>query len=339
MSRKLNVAVIGATGLVGEALLQVLAERKFPVAELHLLASSESAGKRIEFNGKGIRVVPEKDFDFSAVELAFLAVPAVEAAAVAARVVDAGAVVIDLSGAFVADPSVIKVVPEVNPEALEDYRETGIVASPSPAAIQLASVLAVLREAGGLMQAQATVLSPVSAEGRSGVEELAGQTARLLNAQEIENKLFPAQIAFNAHPAVGPLLDSGASHDELRVALETLSVLGERALPLTVTSVRLPVFFGTSVVLHAQTLQPVEAASLQALLADRPGLQLVGDTGQPWASALGDAVGEDAVYISRIRQEPTLQGGISLVAVTDNLRKGAAINGVQIAELLLKHHL
>lgn len=339
MSRKLNVAVVGATGLVGEALLQVLAERAFPVAELHLLASGESGGKRIEFAGKGRRVVPEQGFDYSRVELVFLALPALDAADCARRAADAGAVVLDLSGAFVADPSVLKVVPDVNPEVLEDYRETGIIASPSPAAIQLASVLAVVREAGGLAQVQATVLNPVSADGRAGVEELAGQTARLLNAQGAESSVFPARIAFNAHPAVGALLDSGASHDEVRIALETLSVLGERSLPLTVTSLRLPVFFGTSVVLHVQTVQPPDIASLRARLADRSGLEVIGDDEMPWATALDHAVGGDTVCISRIREEPTLQGAISLVAVTDNLRRGAAINSVQIAELLLKHHL
>ena len=339
MSRSLNVAVAGATGLVGEAIVEMLGEREFPLAELHLLASKESAGKRIEFAGKGIRVQPLDDFDFSQVELAFIAVPAAVALDCARRAAQAGAVVIDLSGAFVAEPAVAKVVAGVNPEALADYRETGIVASPSPAAIELASVLAPLAAAAGLSQVQATVLAPVSAAGRKGVGALAGETARLLNGQQADHEVFPAQMAFNTHPAVGELLDSGASHDELRVALETLSVLGERSLPLSVTSVRVPVFFGTAVVVHAQTRQPLDAGSVADLLSRQAGLELVQDDQRPWASAIGDAIGHDSICVSRLRAEPTLSGGINLWAVTDNLRAGAAMNSVQIAELLLKHHL
>ena len=339
MARKFNIAIAGATGLVGEALREILPGRDFPAGDVYLLASSESAGKRLEYGGKRLGVKALEDFDFSQVQLVFSALPAEQAVEVARRAREAGAVVIDCSGAFLSEPRVPQVVPEVNPQRLDDFRQTGVVASPSPAAIQLARVLHIIAGEAGLEGFHATVLEPASAAGRRGMEELAAQTARLLNGQPAEAEHFPARLAFNTHPVTGTVLDSGASAAEVRVSLETLSVLGEQSLPVTITVVRVPAFFGTAVTLHAETAEPLEVERLNALLAGAVGIDAAAGEAAGGPSAVEDAVGSDQLLVGRVRRDLTRPRGLNLWLVTDNLRKGAALNCVQIAELLLKDHL
>lgn len=339
MSRTLNVAVAGATGLVGEALLEQL--KSLPLGDVQLFASQESVGKRLQVAGRNFKVASLDTADFSTVELLFNALPVDIAGPVARRAVEAGCRVIDFSGAFVAEPAVAQVVPEINAQALADSRETGIVASPSPAAIQLASVLAVIRDQAGLEQVQATVIESAASAGRRGVEALAGQTARLLNGMDVEaTSVFPGQLAFNVHPAVGAMLDTGATHAELRIALETLSVLGERSLPMSVTCLRVPAFYGTGVVVHLQTSRPLSPEEAEHCLANSVGLEVFQSLGDDsWPTAVSHANGQDHILVGRVRREPTLVAGLNLWSVTDNLRKGSALNGVQIAQLLLKHYL
>ncbi|MBZ2187670.1 aspartate-semialdehyde dehydrogenase [Alcanivorax sp. JB21] len=337
MSRQFDIAIAGATGLVGEMLVELLAASDLPVGEVALLASAESAGKRLAFRGRHRSTQALDEFDFSTVQLAFFAVPEAVAQAHVERAAEAGAIVIDVSGAFAADQSVPVVVPEVNAEMLTDFRERGIIASPSPGSIQLAMALKPFLDAVGLGQINVTVCESVSEAGRPGVDELASQTARLLNGQSPEPKLFNQQIAFNALPQTGAVLESGASRSEVRLALETMRLLGEPGLRINATCLRLPVFFGTSLVVQLETGQPLDAGQAVALLESAPGLVVV--ERPEGATLIGDALGHDGVWVSRVRADLSREQGLNLCLVTDNLRKGAALNCVQIAELLIKDHL
>lgn len=339
MQNKCDVVVVGATGLVGGTLLELLGESDLPLGEVSLLATEESAGKRLNVGGRHVAVRPLSEFDFSTVQLAFFAVPEAVAAEYAPRAAEAGAIVIDCSGAFAAEQDIPVIVPEVNAEMLADFRERGMIASPSPGAIQLSMVLKPLLDAAGLQQVHVTLCEPVSASGREGVDELARQTARLMNGQGIEGDgLYGRQIAFNMLPLVGEQLGSGASRAEVRLALETMRVLGDPALRVNVTALRVPVFFGTALTVSLETVQPMDAGQAASLLAEIPGLAAVDEEGG-YASAITEAVGDDRVWVSRLRPDLSREQGLNLWLVTDNLRKGAALNCVQIAQLLIKDHL
>ncbi|MBA3981678.1 MAG: aspartate-semialdehyde dehydrogenase [Alcanivorax sp.] len=335
--RQFDIAVVGATGLVGEMLLELLGESDLPLGQVTLLASAESAGRRLALRGHHLAVRALDGFDFSGVQIAFFAVPEALAREEAQRAAEAGAIVIDCSGAFAADQDVPVIVPEVNADMLADFRERGIIASPSPAAIQLAMVLKPLGDQAGLGAVNVTVCEPVSSAGRPGVDELAGQTARLLNGQSPEVKAFDRQIAFNAHPETSPALQSGASRAEVRLVLEVLRLLGDPGLRLNATCLRIPVFFGTSLAVQLETAQPLAPEEAAVMLASAPGL--VVSEGPLGATALEDAVGQDSVRVSRVRADVSREQSLNLSLVADNLRKGAALNCVQIARLLIKDHL
>lgn len=338
MQNQFDIAVVGATGLVGGTLVELLGDAPLPLGQVVLLATEESAGKRLSVGGRHIAVRPLAGFDFSEVQIAFFAVPEAVAAEFAPQAAEAGATVIDCSGAFVADHEVPLIVPEVNPEMLADYRERGIIASPSPGAIQLALALKPLLDVAGLQHINVTLCEPVSASGREGVDELARQTARLMNGQGVEPGLYGRQIAFNTLPLVGDLLTSGASRAELRLVLETLRLLGDPALRINASAMRLPVFFGTALTVQLETVHPLDVGEAASLLAQVPAL-MQAEEARGYASAIPDAIGDDHVWVSRLRRDLSREHGLNLSLVTDNLRKGAALNCVQIAQLLIKDHL
>lgn len=340
MSRQFDIAVAGASGLVGEALLDMLVERGFPVGELYPLASADSSAAPVTFAGRKRPVAALEDFDFSRVQLAFFAADAAVAEEHAPRAADEGAVVIDASVCHRFDERVPLVVPEVNPLALADFRERNIIAMPGSASVALAMVLSPLARLAGLRHVSVSAYQPVSAFGRAGVEELARQTAELLNGRDVKPELFGRQIAFNCHARTGEPADSGYTRDELTLVLETRRLLGEAELPLNVSCVRVPAFFGDGLTVHMEMDAQVSAAEVRSALENAEGIRVYDDAvPDGYATAVTEAVGSDSVFVSRIREDISRPQGISLWIASDNLRKGAALNGVQIAELLIKDYL
>jgi len=334
MPKTFDIAVIGATGTVGETLVQVLEERDFPVGALHLLASSESAGASVAFRGKNVRVREVDQFDFSLVKLVFFAAGPAVTRSLAPRATAAGCTVIDLSAGLPTSRAP-NVVPEANAAVLSDLPLPVQVASPSAAATALAVILAPLRAVLDLQQVHVTACLAVSALGREAVSELARQTAELLNVRPLEPQFFDRQIAFNLLAQVGTPDAQGHLPLERRLVDELRELLGMPALKISVTCVQAPVFFGDSYSIALQTGSTLDLAAINQALAMAPGIETVEDD---YPTAVGDAVGQDVVYVGRVRTGIDDPQALSLWATVDNVRKGAALNAVQVAELLIKGH-
>jgi len=327
-----DIAVIGATGTVGETLVQVLEERDFPVGALHLLASSESAGASVAFRGKNVRVREVDAFDFSKVKLAFFAAGPAVTRSFAARASAAGCLVIDLSaGLPVAEAP--NVVPEANAQVLAGLKHPAQVASPSAAATALAVLLAPLRNLLDLQQVHVTACLAVSALGREAVSELARQTAELLNVRPLEPRFFDRQVAFNLLAQVGKPDEQGHVPLERRLVSELRELLDMPLLKISVTCVQAPVFFGDSYSISLHSARPVDLAGVAKALEDAAGVEVVEDD---YPTAVGDAVGQDVVYVGRLRAGIDDPQALQLWATVDNVRKGTALNAVQVAELLIK---
>ncbi len=328
-----SLAVVGATGLVGEAILSQLLECGFGPDEVHALGDEDEAGKRAEFGDAWLRVHDVEAFDFARVQVALFAAGTSVARFHALRAVDAGATVIDVDGAF-ADEAPL-VVADVNPEVLARHR--GIVACPHPAAAALAAVLAPIARAAGLARVDVCLLRPVSARGREGVEELARQTANLLNVRPIEPAVFERQVAFNVLGCTGAVDAGGWSVDERLLAEQTARVLGEDAAVINASAVTVPVFFGDALSVHLETRAPLAPEAARALLERVPGLELLdaADEADGGVTPVTDAAGSDAVFIGRVRAGAGGACALNLWVVADNVRSGAARNGVRIAERLL----
>lgn len=333
MTQTLDIAVIGATGAVGETLVQILEERNFPVGTLHLLASTESAGSAVTFRGKNLRSRDVDDFDFSKVRLAFFAAGPAVTLSFAPRAQAAGCAVIDLSGALPADQAPA-VVPEANPQVLSSLKAPLQLHSPSSAAVALAVVLAPLKNLITPQHVHVTACMAVSAQGREAVSELARQTAELLNARPLEPRFFDRQIAFNVFPQVGATDDQGHGLLERRLVRELREVLNLPLLSISVTCVQVPVFFGDSYTVTLNTTEAVELAAVNAALDAAESVELV-DAGD-YPTPVGDAVGQDVVYVGRVRSGIDEAKQLNLWLTTDNVRKGAGLNAVQLAELLIK---
>ncbi len=330
MPQTFDIAIIGATGTVGETLVQVLEERNFPVGNLHLLASIESAGASVPFRGKNVRVREVEQFDFSQVRFAFFAAGSAVTRSFAARATAAGCAVIDLSGELAAP----HVVPEVNVGVLDSLKTPVQLGSPSSSAVALALILAPLREQLGLVKVNVTVAMAVSALGREAVSELARQTAELLNARPLEPRFFDRQVAFNLLPQVGKPDDQGHGALERRLVSELRELLELPLLKISVTCVQAPVFFGDSLTVSVQTERAVDLIAVNAVLDAADGIERVEEGDYP--TPVGDAVGQDVVYVGRVRTGIDDPCELNLWATLDNVRKGAALNAVQLAELLIK---
>jgi aspartate-semialdehyde dehydrogenase len=333
MSQLLDIAVIGATGTVGETLVQILEERDFPIGHLHLLASSESAGSSVLFRNKNVRVREVDQFDFSQVKLVFFAAGAAVTLSYAARAAAAGCSLIDLSGALPADQAP-QVVPEANAPLLAGLKAPFQVSSPSPSATTLAVVLAPLLELIDLQYVHVTANLAVSAQGREAVTELARQTAELLNMRPLEPTFFDRQMAFNLLAQVGTPDAQGHTLLEKRLVRELRQVLNRPLLKISATCVQAPVFFGDSFSVTLQSAHAIDLAKVNAALEDAPGIELVEAGDYP--TAVGDAVGQDVVYVGRVRGGVDEPAELNLWLTSDNVRKGAALNAVQVAELLIK---
>ncbi|MGG2400016.1 aspartate-semialdehyde dehydrogenase [Pseudomonas sp. SH1-B] len=336
MSESINIALIGATGNVGEALVELLEEREFPVKELHLLASSESAGQSLSFRGRQLRVRSLEAFDFAQVQLAFFAAGAEVTRAWHERAIAAGCSLIDLSSALPLDLAPC-VLPELGLEGAAALAAPWRVSVPTPSATACALVLAALKPLLQPSQVQVSAMLAISTLGRSGVQELARQTAELLNARPLETRTVDRQVAFNMLAQVGAVDEQGHAELEKRLAAELQQLSGLPGLAVGATCALAPVFFGDSLALaiHGQT--DVDVAAAQRLLEEAEGIELIEAGDYP--TAVGDAVGQDLVYIGRIRRGVSDPRQLNLWIASDNVRKGAALNAVQIAELLIKHYL
>jgi aspartate-semialdehyde dehydrogenase len=337
---KVNVAVVGATGAVGEAMLAILAERKFPADRVFALASERSAGKRVEFGDKQLVVQDLADFDFSQTPIGLFSAGASISAEYAPKAAEAGCVVIDNTSQFRYDDDIPLVVPEVNAGKIADYRSRGIIANPNCSTIQMLVALKPIYDAVGIERINVATYQAVSGTGKEAIEELASQTAALLNAKPIETKVYPKQIAFNVLPHIDVFMENGYTKEEMKMVWETRKIMGDDRIAVNPTTVRVPVFYGHSEAVHVETREKISVDQVRALLKKAPGIKLLDERragGYP--TAVSEASGTDPVYVGRIREDISHPRGINLWVVADNVRKGAALNSVQIAEILLKNYL
>jgi len=340
VSKRWNVAVLGATGLVGEMMLTVLEERNFPVQELFPLASDRSLGKSVQFRGREMPVMDAARFDFSRAQLGLFSAGGEASALFAPKAAAAGCVVIDNTSQFRYEADIPLVVPEVNPSAIVQYRQRGIVANPNCSTIQMVMVLKPIYDAVGIERINVATYQSVSGAGRKAIEELATQTAQLLNGRPVEPKQMPKQIAFNCLPQIDKFMDNGYTKEEMKMHWETQKILADDTIRVNATAVRVPVFYGHSEVLHIETRRPISAATARAILASAPGVEVI-DERVPgsYPTAVTEAANHDTVYVGRIREDMTYERGLDLWVVGDNIRKGAATNAVQIAEILVREYL
>ena len=334
-----DIAVVGATGAVGETIMRVLEERKFPVRNLYPLASSRSAGKKVEFNGSWVEVQDLETFDFSKAQIGLFSPGASVSKVYAPKAAEAGCVVVDNTSQFRYDDDIPLVVPEVNPEAVAGYKNRGIIANPNCSTIQMLVALKPIYDAVGIERINVATYQAVSGSGKEAIEELATQTANLLNLKPIETKVYPKQIAFNCIPQIDVFMDNGYTKEEMKMVWETKKIMGDDTIEVNPTAVRVPVFYGHSEAIHIETREKITAEQAREILSKAPGVILMDerrDGGYPTAI---DAADTDPVYVGRIREDISHPRGLNLWVVADNVRKGAATNTVQIAELLIEKYL
>ncbi|MCG7534761.1 aspartate-semialdehyde dehydrogenase [Pseudoalteromonas sp. OOF1S-7] len=338
MSQKYDVAVLGATGLVGKQIIETLAERKFPVGNLYPLASSRSAGEEIEFNGETLTVLDVAEFDFSQAHIGLFSAGGSVSEQYAPIAAEAGCVVIDNTSHFRYDYDVPLVVPEVNSASLADFRNRNIIANPNCSTIQMMVALKPIYDAYGIDRINVSTYQAVSGAGKEAVDELAKQTANLMNARPMENEVFSKQIAFNVIPQIDVFQDNGYTKEEMKMVWETQKILGDSSVMVNPTAVRVPVFYGHAEAIHLETRMPYDLEHIKQLLNEAPGLELIEDE-QDYPTPVSDASGNDTVYVGRLRADISHPHGLNMWVVSDNTRKGAATNSVQIAEELITHYL
>ncbi|ODS62512.1 MAG: aspartate-semialdehyde dehydrogenase [Arenimonas sp. SCN 70-307] len=335
-SKTFTVAVVGATGAVGETMLSILAERQFPVGKLHVLASERSAGEKVSYGAQKLVVQDLATFDPAGVDIALFSAGGSVSKEYAPKFAAAGAVVIDNSSAFRYDDDVPLVVAEVNPEAAAK-RPRGIIANPNCSTMQMLVALAPIHRAAGIERINVATYQSVSGAGRTAMEELGRQTAAMLNFQPHEPAKFPVQIAFNLIPHIDEFLDNGYTKEEMKMVWETRKILGDDSIQVNPTAVRVPVFFGHSEAVHLETRRKLGADEARELLESAPGVEVVDERGPGgYPTPVTHAAGSDPVYVGRIREDLSHPRGLDLWIVADNIRKGAALNAVQVAELVVK---
>ena len=339
MSAKYDVAVVGATGAVGETMLEILAERKFPVNNVYPLASARSAGKKIPFGDTYLTVQDLDSFDFSRAQIGLFSAGASISDKYAPIAGAAGCVVIDNTSRFRYDDDIPLVVPEVNPQAIADYKRHNIIANPNCSTIQMLVALKPLHDEAGIERINVCTYQAVSGTGKEAIAELAGQTAELLNGREAIAKVYPKQIAFNVLPQIDVFMDNGYTKEEMKMVWETRKIMGDDSIQVNPTAVRVPVFYGHSEAVHIETREKLDAAKATALLQAMPGIEVLDerkDGGYP--TAVSEGATHDPVYVGRIREDISHPRGLDLWVVADNVRKGAALNSIQIAEILVKEY-
>ncbi|AHK78785.1 aspartate-semialdehyde dehydrogenase [Ectothiorhodospira haloalkaliphila] len=340
MSKTYDVAVVGATGAVGETMLSILAERKFPVGQVYAVASSRSAGSRVSFGDRQLVVQDLAEFDFSKVQIGLFSPGASVSKEYAPKAAAAGCVVIDNTSQFRYDDDIPLVVPEVNPHAVAQHTNRGIIANPNCSTIQMLVALKPLHDAVGIERINVATYQAVSGTGKDAIEELAGQSARLLNGQPVECQVYPKQIAFNCLPHIDVFLENGYTKEEMKMVWETRKIFEDEAIQVNPTTVRVPVFYGHSEAVHIETRDKISAEKARELLAAAPGVEVLderADGGYP--TAVTEGANRDPVFVGRIREDISHPRGLNMWVVADNVRKGAALNSIQIAEVLIKDYL
>ena len=335
MSQAFDVAVLGATGLVGQTMIELLAERGFPVNRLYPLASKRSAGTSISFKGEDVEVLDADTFDWSLVQFGFFSAGGSISAEFAPRAADAGCIVIDNTSEFRYEPDIPLVVPEVNAHVLADFRNRNIIANPNCSTIQMMVALKPIHDAVGIDRINVSTYQSVSGAGKEAMEELVKQTASLLNARELETKAFSRQIAFNVIPQIDAFQDNDYTKEEMKMVWETQKIMGDDSILVNATAVRVPVFYGHGEAIHLETRAPIDAEQVKQLLADAPGVKVY-DAADEFPTQVSSASGNDMVHVGRIRNDITHPCGLNLWVVSDNIRKGAATNSIQIAETLIR---
>ncbi|MGA0168738.1 MAG: aspartate-semialdehyde dehydrogenase [Pseudomonadales bacterium] len=334
--KEVNVAIVGATGAVGEVMLEILAERQFPTKSVTLLASERSAGARIPFKDKNLTVKDLATFDFSETDIALFSAGGSVSEKYAPVAASQGCVVIDNTSFFRRDPDIPLIVPEVNLHTLGAFRNKKIIANPNCSTIQMVVALKPIYDAVGISRIHVSTYQAVSGSGKSGIEELAGQTAKLLNAQEVESRVYGKQIAFNAVPHIDDFQDNGFTKEEMKMVWETHRIFEDEAIQVSPTCVRIPVFFGHSEAVYVETKSPLSADDAKSLLGSAPGVEVLDTRARGgYPTAVTEAAGADPVFVGRIRNDVSNPLGLHLWVVSDNIRKGAALNSIQIAEALL----
>ena len=338
--RKFDVAVVGATGAVGEAMLSILAERGFPVGKVHALASERSAGNTVSFGRRELIVEDLAEFDFGKVQIGLFSPGASVSAEYAPRAAAAGCVVIDNTSQFRYDDDIPLVIPEVNPGAVARYTNRGIIANPNCSTIQMLVALKPIQDAVGIERINVATYQAVSGTGKDAIEELVQQTAALLNGKPVECKVYPKQIAFNVLPHIDVFMENGYTKEEMKMVWETRKILEDDSIMVNPTTVRVPVFYGHSEAVHIETRDKITAEAARQLLAQAPGVEVL-DTRSPggYPTAVTDSSGRDGVFVGRIREDISHPRGLNMWVVSDNVRKGAALNTIQIAELLIREYL
>jgi aspartate-semialdehyde dehydrogenase len=331
--KSFRVAVVGATGAVGNLMVKVLEERSFPVAELKLLASARSVGKTLQFKGESVAVQELREDSFKGVEVALFSAGGSVSRQFGPIAAESGCIVIDNSSAFRMDPKVPLVVPEVNPRAV--IPRPGIIANPNCSTIQMVVALKPIYDAVGIRRIVVTTFQAVSGTGKRAIEELRQQVADLGAGVDITRRIYPHQIAFNCFPHIGAFLENGFTEEEMKMVNETRKIFDDPDIAVCATTVRIPVYFGHSESVNIETRRPISVAEVRELLSLAEGVVVVDDPAQAGYPVPIQAEGRDETFVGRIRLDPSVENGLAMWVVADNIRKGAATNAVQIAELLL----
>ena len=334
-----NVAVVGATGAVGNEMVKILEERNFPVAKLLLLASERSLGKSLEYKGQSLPVEVLKEDSFTDVRIGLFSAGGSVSEKYAPLAARAGCVVVDNTSAFRMAPDIPLVVPEVNPEAIAQYKQRGIIANPNCSTVQMVVALKPIHDAVRIKRIVVSTYQAVSGTGKKAIEELSNQTRALLGMREPAVKVYPHRIAFNCLPQIDVFLDNGYTKEEMKMVNETKKIMKDDSIAVTATTVRVPVFYAHSESINIETEKKITAAEVRELLAKAPGVKIVDDPKNLVYPLAIDAVGRDETFVGRIREDESITNGINMWVVSDNLRKGAALNAVQIAEILVRDYL
>ncbi|MBU2179344.1 MAG: aspartate-semialdehyde dehydrogenase [Gammaproteobacteria bacterium] len=339
MAQQYDVAILGATGLVGKHLIEILEQRDFPVKRLIPLASSRSAGGFVTFKGKQIEVLDADKFDWSEAQIGLFSAGGSVSAKYAPIAAEAGCIVIDNTSHYRYEADIPLVVPEVNPQAIADYRNRNIIANPNCSTIQMLVAIKPIHDAVGISRINVATYQSVSGAGQQGIEALAKETAQLLNGRPVEGDgKFSRQIAFNVIPQIDVFMDNGYTKEEMKMHWETQKIMGDDSISVNATAVRVPAFYGHAEAVHLETRHPISVEQVKALLANAPGVVLLEDNAE-FPTQVSHAQGQDDVFVGRIRQDISHENGINLWVVADNVRKGAATNSIQIAEHLIRDYL
>jgi len=339
MGKQFNVAVAGATGAVGNQMIACLEERNFPVKNLKLLATAKSAGRKLEFKGEKIPVETLTESSFKGIDIGIFSAGGAASQKYAPFAAQAGCVVVDNSAAWRMDPDVPLVIPEVNPHAVAGYKNKGIIANPNCSTIQMVIVLAPIHKKVGIKRIVVSTYQAVSGTGKKAIDELHDQTQAVLSSLDPEKKVYPHRIAFNCLPHIDVFLENGYTKEEMKMVHETRKILEDDSIGITATTVRVPVFFCHSESVNVETRKPISPEAVRALLENAPGVRVVDDPSKTRYPMPIEAAGQDETFVGRIRADESIPNGINLWVVADNIRKGAATNAVQIAEVLAQNYL